>query len=608
MRIGSAYEQLKRNRELYFVFFLSLVVRLLHLIEISLTRPFYKELVIDAKAYDLWGQDIAAGNLIGTGVFFQDPLYPYFLGLVYSLFGHNFLAVVLVQGVIGALTSVLIYLIGKRVVNGPVGLIAGILWSFYPSIIFHEGLIMKEGIAVFLATLAVYNVIIAKETGYSRHWFLGGVAFGLSALTRGNIILVIPVILIGALFDYRAQPLKILLLFMLGLLTIFMPIALRNKIVGGELVLTTSQAGANFYWGNNSEVLGSFIPSPPFVRQAPEYEQHDFAKEAMRLTGKQDMSSAEVSNFWFRKGIDFILENPKRYAWLEYQKLLLLFNKQEISDNYRYYYLKRFSTVLTYSPVTFWMLASLGLLGMALYMGSWRRFSMLYLFIIAYSLSLIIFYVHSRYRLILAPFLTVFAALALQWGWRAISEKRYLAFVSSSILLFSFLYFTGKDINWLSTLNRNETLLEEANEMERKGDHENAKIKYMELIESTNSAIAHARLADIYYNEKRIYQAIDGYKKALEVGNLTNTAVFHFKLGAALMDVNRLDEAIIEFQSSVKTVPDQLGSYFELARIFEKKGMIDEAVKCWKELYDRDISGKWSILAQTKISELSRKH
>lgn len=603
--IGSISKKLEKGHAICFVFSLSLIVRLFHLIEISLTRPFYKELVIDAKAYDKWGQDIASGNILGTGVFSQDPLYPYFLGLVYSLFGHNLLAVVLIQGAIGSLTAVLIYLIGKRLINGNSGLIAGIMWAFYPPIIFHEGLIMKEGVAAFLATLAVYTLILAKEVGYSRYWFLCGAAFGLSALTRGNIILVIPVILLWALFDNRADFIKILLIFLLGLVVVFMPVTLRNKIVGGEMVLTTSQAGANFYWGNNKEAMGSFIPAPPFVRQTPVYEQQDFAKEAMRLTGEKYMSNSEISRFWFKKSFDFILENPWRFAWLEYQKLVLLFNKEELSDNYTFYYLNRFSTVLSYSPVTFWMISSLGLLGMVLSLGSWRRLSVLYLFIFSYSLSLIVFFVSSRYRLILAPFLTVFAALALQWGWRAISEKKYLAFISSIILLFSFIYFTGKEITWLSNLNRNETLLEEANEMERKGDHANAAIKYKELIESTNAAVAHARLADIYYNEKKIYQAIDEYKKALEVGNIAYTALFHFKLGVALTDVNRLDESILEFQASVRSDPEQLGSYFELARTFEKKGMTEESLKYWKELSERDKSGKWSSLTRDKIKELS---
>ena len=38
------------------------------------------------------------------------------------------------------------------------------------------------------------------------------------------------------------------------------PVALRNRAAGGELVLTTSQAGANFYIGNHPGADGRYQP------------------------------------------------------------------------------------------------------------------------------------------------------------------------------------------------------------------------------------------------------------------------------------------------------------------------------------------------------------
>ena len=45
-------------------------------------------LVLDSADYDAWAMNIARGDWIGTGVFYAMPLYPYFLGVVYFLFGH----------------------------------------------------------------------------------------------------------------------------------------------------------------------------------------------------------------------------------------------------------------------------------------------------------------------------------------------------------------------------------------------------------------------------------------------------------------------------------------------------------------------------------------
>ena len=47
----------------------------------------------DARGYDAWARRLAAGDWIGTDVFYQAPLYPYFLGVVYALAGHDLLAV-----------------------------------------------------------------------------------------------------------------------------------------------------------------------------------------------------------------------------------------------------------------------------------------------------------------------------------------------------------------------------------------------------------------------------------------------------------------------------------------------------------------------------------
>ena len=70
------------------IFALALVLRLIHLWQIR-QAPFFDLLIGDARAYDLWAQQIAAGDWIGREVFYQAPLYAYFLGLVYSIAGDR---------------------------------------------------------------------------------------------------------------------------------------------------------------------------------------------------------------------------------------------------------------------------------------------------------------------------------------------------------------------------------------------------------------------------------------------------------------------------------------------------------------------------------------
>ena len=72
------------------VFAVALLVRLLHVWQIR-RAPFFDVLMGDARGYDAWARRLAAGDWIGRDVFYQAPLYPYFLGVVYSIAGRHLL-------------------------------------------------------------------------------------------------------------------------------------------------------------------------------------------------------------------------------------------------------------------------------------------------------------------------------------------------------------------------------------------------------------------------------------------------------------------------------------------------------------------------------------
>lgn len=598
----SILEKLKGKRLPYIIFFIALLVRLVHIAEISGTRPFYQELYNDAKVADQWGREIAAGNILGRGVPEQDPLYACFIGLIYSVFGHNILLVVLIQAFIGSLSSLLVFYIGKRLFNPATGVIAALLWSFHPAIIFYEGVLMKEGLAVFLTLLALYTIILARDTRYYGYWLLGGIFMGLSVLTRGNLLFVIPFIFLWMIGECKKDFLKTAAVFLLGLVIVFIPIATRNKIVVGEFALSTSRSGINFYWGNNETARGSNFPAPRFIRATSVYELGDFATEAKRLTGKE-MNNSEISKFWFNKGLDFISEHPYQYIRLQYQKLRLLFNNGEISDNYQYSYYRRFSRIVDYSPANFLLIASLGLLGMVLSIRRWKGLSLLYIFIISYSLSIIIFFVISRYRLPMTPVLSIFAASALYWFWMKISERRYLILLPSIVLLALFTALVGKDIPWLTDLNRHEALYREGFDFETKGDYDRAEAKYMEAARvSPQSYAAHFGLGEIYTIKKRPHAAVNEYRLAVQA--MPMSALAHFKLGMAYIDSGGFDEAIREFQASIDLVSGQSQSYYGLGAAFEKKGMPDEAVRYWEEYLRRDPEGEFSATARNRVETL----
>src|SRR5262245_8272423 len=64
------------------IFGVAAVVRLLHVWQIS-GAPFFTMLMGDARGYDAWAVRIAGGQWWDGEVFYQAPLYPYFLGTLY---------------------------------------------------------------------------------------------------------------------------------------------------------------------------------------------------------------------------------------------------------------------------------------------------------------------------------------------------------------------------------------------------------------------------------------------------------------------------------------------------------------------------------------------
>src|SRR5260370_30246080 len=85
-----------------YLFLFALAVRLLYLCQYA-NAPFFWVPSLDALYHDLLARAIAAGHS-DSAAFFRAPLYYYFLGGIYPLFGPSFWAARLVQTAIGACT------------------------------------------------------------------------------------------------------------------------------------------------------------------------------------------------------------------------------------------------------------------------------------------------------------------------------------------------------------------------------------------------------------------------------------------------------------------------------------------------------------------------
>ena len=173
----------RRTNLLLGVALLALFTRLTYLWQIA-HAPFFSLRIGDAAAYHEWALRIAKGDWRGSGVFYQAPLYPYLLALLYRALGDGVAMVRLVQAILGAGSCALLAATGIALF-GDVGAIAGALLAVYPPAIFLDGLLEKSALVTFFVTALLFALAIRRSAARD---LLAGVVLGLLTLTRENAI------------------------------------------------------------------------------------------------------------------------------------------------------------------------------------------------------------------------------------------------------------------------------------------------------------------------------------------------------------------------------------------------------------------------------------
>ena len=373
----------------------ALLVRLAHWWVVR-DEPFFAWLAMDSQEYDRWAQGIAAGDWLGSQVFFQAPLYPYLLAILYKLFGHRLDAVYLAQIALAVAGIWALYRAGREMGGERVGLAAAGLAAFYGPFVFHDVHLLKESLAVSVTCFLLWALS-------RRQWLAAGLLLGVLALLRENALLLLPFLAAGKGFLRKGA------LLAAGLVLALLPVAIRNGIVGGDFLPTTFQGGVNFYIGNNPEADGTYRPIVP-GKQIPALERQEPVRVAETELGRK-LSPGEVSSFWMGKALAWAAENPGSFLRLQLRKLGMFWSWYEWPDAVDYYWVRGRSLWL--APVEFGAVTLLALAGLWMIRHEPRPFAPALLFALGWMLTTIVFFLFSRYRLPAVPALMLLAAIPL---------------------------------------------------------------------------------------------------------------------------------------------------------------------------------------------------
>jgi tetratricopeptide (TPR) repeat protein len=538
----------------------------------------------DGEEYHRWARSIAGGDWLGHGVFYQAPLYPYFLALVYRVLNDSVATVRVIQALLGTGSCVLLSVAGIQLF-GRRGAIAGILLAIYPPAVFQDGLIEKSSLTTFLTTALLALLSTPAERMTVRRWLGAGIALGLLSLTRENaLLLIFPILLWIAVGPFpgpwRARFVPAVQL-VAGCALILLPVGLRNLAVGGEFHLTTAQFGPNFYIGNHAGATGTY-QSLVAGHGNVAVEREDATRLAEQALGRR-LSPGEVSDFWTNRVFQYIRSQPVSWLKLMARKLALTVNAAELTDTESQdVYAAEAWLLKSLLPYDFGLLFGMAALGAALTAAAWRRMWFLYAIGTTYTVSVAFFYVFARYRFPIALVLMLPATGGIievldrvRLGrWRSLALPAAvagLAMVAAYLPMEDTRRFRAT--HYLSIaieLSKDPTQVEAATAFYQRA-----------LDAAPGLPSAQLGLGVLLAQSGREEEAIAHYRKAL--AEWPDYAEARYDLAEALAVAGQLPEAAQEFAMALRLSPDNADAHIEFGRTLNAMFRFDRALEQFQQ-------------------------
>jgi Dolichyl-phosphate-mannose-protein mannosyltransferase len=306
----------------------ALVIRVLYTLLVAQDIP----VIGDALTYHLLGGNIADGKGFeraphpqlapfegwkpGVPTAEHPPLFPLLIGLITKLGATGYLAQKLLLCGVGTMTVGFVGLAGREAGGATTGLVAAALAAIYPFLWVVDGSLMSETLYGVLLAAALWLALrFARRPSLGLAAGVGALA-GLAALTRGEALLLAPLLLIplgvraGAAWRSRLT----LAAVALGAFALVLaPWTIRNLTVFEKPVLISTNGNAVFVGSNCDPVYhGDFTglwnfncygdaPKGDESEQAVAYRERgfDYAREhAGRLPAVVAVRFLRVWDFW----------------------------------------------------------------------------------------------------------------------------------------------------------------------------------------------------------------------------------------------------------------------------------------------------------------------
>ncbi|MFA5778936.1 MAG: glycosyltransferase family 39 protein [Elusimicrobiota bacterium] len=345
---------------------------------------------------------IASGIISGKGYgeTWRPPGYATFLGIIFFFFGKSIFAVRIINSLLGSLTCILIYLIGKKIFSPLIGKISAILLCTYPYLIAYTGDLISETFYTFLIALSVFFILSCGENPNLKKVILTGFILGVTALTKSTIL---PFFFFacGWLW-WRTKNIKIG--FLVGIFTLLtiLPWILRNYIYYKQFILVSP--GYQTLWiANNDKAM---VIETSGEQDSPMGLDWDYIPSTHQEILKLPKMQSE--KIFKDESINWIKNNPEKFKWLVKRRLIHFWRLYPMMA-YKWQKIIAIFTSGIYIPLCF--------VGIILSIQNFKKTSLLIFLFIIYTLIHLPFGVTLRYRIPIDAYIIIFASYTIHFIW-----------------------------------------------------------------------------------------------------------------------------------------------------------------------------------------------
>jgi hypothetical protein len=363
------------------------------------------------------------GFLPGVPSAYTQPLYGWFLAGIYLPFGRSWLAVGIAQVVVSVATALVVLEIGARLRSVGVGLVAALITTLHPYVIWHDIHLNRELLDGFVLAVLTLTALAAYERHSLPLAATTGAVAGLAILGNARLALLPVALAVYVAWRTRVGHALTAAALVVGVAALVVtPWIVRNKVQVGCYAITTD---ARALWKANNEntraVLdrGGWIDDVPELAGGPPWPE---LAADLTLAGKPtSVDECAQMRLYRHAVVDFWREHPGEKALLAVQATRMLWSPVPRESDASGSGAARLARK-TVEPAFVIALYVLALVGVFL---APPHFVGLAALMLAYNtLAAMVFAGTARYRAPWDFLLALLAAFALAWAWERVQQRR----------------------------------------------------------------------------------------------------------------------------------------------------------------------------------------